>query len=150
MGMTEALDNACNKIVDVLRTVSGVGQVPYNPTSIQSYPLFGLVYPSDGTFTVNPIGTKKGLHNIAVDFLTKEIDPARAMANIKPYIDLVALKLIREVSYDSDSNPGGQFSNSIQTFASLTYNYLANVEYAGVPVTGYHFSMNEVKILSEL
>lgn len=148
--MTEPLDNACNKIVDVLRTVSGVGQIPYNPTSVQSYSLFGLVYPSDGNFLVNPLGTKKGLHNIAIDFLTKEIDPARAMANIKPYIDLVAVKLIRQVSYDSDDNPGGQFSGSIQTFASLSYNYLANVEYGGIPVTGYHFSMNEVKILSEL
>lgn len=148
--MTQPLENACNKIVDVLRTVQGVGQVPYNPTSTQSYALFGLVYPSDGTFVVNPLGTKKGLHNISIDFLTREMDPARAMATIKPYIDLVMDKLIREVSYDSDGDPGGQFSGSIQTFASLSYNYLANVEYGGVPVTGYHFSMNEVKILTEL
>jgi len=151
--MTQPLDACINQVVAVLRTVSPFthsNQVPINPTSIQSYSDFVLVYPSTGTFTVNPLGTKKALHNISVDAFTKNMDPARAISTIKPWIDTISTALIQEVSYDSDSNPGGQFGNTIETFVSVDYSFITQADYGGVPVIGYHFTMNEVKILVNL
>lgn len=150
----QSLENCILEIVKVLRTVSpftnGNNQVPLNPPTMMSYSTFAVVYPFTGTMDTGPTGSRKYLHNIAIDVLTKNMDLARAIETMKPLIDTVPTALIREVSYDSDGDPGGQFNNNISTFASLTYQFIPQGDYGGVPVIGYHFAMNDVKILVNL
>lgn len=148
--MPEPFEGAINRIIAVLRTVSGIENVPLNPPSVMSYQTFGLVYPSTGTFDASPTGTKKGLHTLSVDILSKDMDKARVIEKIKPFIDTVSMSLIRQVSYDSDGNPGQRFNNTISTFESVTYSFIPEADYGGVPVTGYHFQMNGVKLLTSL
>lgn len=150
--MAEATEGAIAEIINVLRTVSGIENVPLNPPSVMSYDTFGLVYPGSGRFNFgSPTGTRKGLHTISVDVLTKEIDVAMCIAKMKPLIDTVAMALGREVSYDSDGNPGGQFRNTMETFEGPEYQMvLTPADYGGVPVVGIHFVLNNVKILTNL
>lgn len=148
----QAVEKAVREVVNVLRTVSPFtqpNQVPINPTSVQSYSTFAITYPFSGSFDASPVGTRKGLHNIAIDALTKEIDIARATATMKPLIDTIPTALIQEVSYDSDGNPGDCFNASINTFARVSYSWLQS-DYGGVPVIGYHFLMEDVKIITNL
>lgn len=150
--MTQPAESAIEEIITVLRTVDGIENVPLNPPSVMSYKTFGLVYPANGTYTAGaPTGTKRGLHNISIDILTVNIDPARCIAQMKPFLDTVSMALSRQVSYDSDGNAGGQFNHSIETFVNLDYTMvLTPADYGGVPVLGIHFTMNQAKILTDL
>lgn len=150
--MTEQIvDSAIAEIINVLRTVDGIENVPLNPPSVMSYAIFGLVYPGNGSYAANPIGTKRGLHNISVDVIMKEIDFAVCMKRLKPLIDSTALVLLREVSYDSDGNAGNQFNHSIETFEGLDYSWIpSGTDYAGIQVTGLHFTMNNAKLMVNL
>lgn len=148
--MTQPIESAINQICIVLRTVTGMENVPLNPPSVMSYSTFGLVYPSTGTIDASPTGSKKSLHNLAIDILTKDMDKAKTIERIKPFVDSVPVALIRQVSYDTNSNPGQRFGNTIQTFESVTYSFIPEADYGGVPVCGYHFSMNNTKILVNL
>ena len=149
--MAQAAESAISEIITVLRTVDGIDNVPLNPPSVMSYSTFGLVYPFTGSFTMGaPTGTKRALHNIAIDVLTKNIDIARVIREMKPYIDTVSMAFGRQISYDSDSNPGSQFNGSIETFSTLDYSWIPPTEYGGVAVVGLHFIMNNVKILVNL
>lgn len=142
--MAEAIETAVEEIVNVLRTVSGLRNVPINPPETMSYEVFAVVYPFSGTFDIGPIGTRKGLHQISVDILTKRIDIAKSIAILKPLLDTVSYALISQVS-----TGGSIFNNSIDTYSSLTYNWLST-DYAGVPVVGYHMTMIDVKIMVNL
>src|SRR5574339_958952 len=126
--MTQALENACEKIVGVLRNVSGIQNVPLNPPSVMSYSTFGLVYPYTGAINVGPIGSRKALHNISIDILSKDVDIARTIKALKQLIDTVSDALLSEVS-----DGGSQFTGSIETFARLTYSWIPLTDYGGVP-----------------
>ena len=148
----QALEKCVREVTTILRTVSpftNSNQVPVNPPETQSYTMFAITYPFSGVIDLGPTGTRKSLHSIAVDVLRKRVDLARDIEALKPLIDTVPLALIRQVSYDSDSNPGQQFNQSISTFARLSYTWL-QTDYAGVSVVGYHFLMEDVKILVNL
>lgn len=143
--MTEALEGAISAIVNVLSGVSGLRDVPVNPPESIGADTFAVVYPMSGTINIGPIGSRKALHVIAVDVLTTRTDLARDIQKLKPYIDTVADALISEVS-----DGGTLFTNTINTFGSLSYSWIQNADYGGVPVVGYHFLMNDVKILVNL
>jgi hypothetical protein len=148
----QPLEKAVRNVVTVLRGVSpftNSNQVPLNPPETQSYTMFAIVYPFSGSIDVGPTATRKALHSIAIDVLRKRADLARDIEAVKPLIDTVPDALIREVSYDSDSNPGDRFSNSISTFGKLSYTWIST-DYAGVAHIGYHFLMEDVKILINL
>lgn len=150
--MSEAAESAISEIINILKEVPGIKNVPLNPPSVMSYSTFGLVYPFTGNFGMGePTGTKLGLHNVAIDVLTTKLDFARAIAQMKPYIDTVSMAFGREISYDSDGAPGSQFNNTIETFESIDYSWVPiGTDYGGVQVVGLHFIMNRVKILVPL
>lgn len=148
--MAQPFESAISQIVIVLRTVTGMENVPLNPPSVMSYTTFGLVYPSTGVIDASPTGTKKSLHNLAIDILTKDMDKARTIERIKPFVDSVPVILIRQISFDVSGNPGQRFGNTIQTFENISYNFIPEADYGGVAVCGYHFSMNNTKILVSL
>ena len=148
--MTQGLDNVITEIVGILRNVSGIDSVPLNPPSVVSYATFGLVYPSSGNIVATPTGSRRSLHNIAIDVLTKDIDIARSIATLRPLIDLVPIPLIAQVSYDSAGNVGAQFNHTIETFEEITYNWIPLTDYAGIPVLGLHFMMTNAKVLVNL
>lgn len=148
--MTQTLENAASEVVNILKNVNGIQNVPLNPPAVKGYATFGLVYPESGNFVATPTGTRRGLHNIGIYVLTTDIDPARATARLKPLVDSVPAPLIAEVSYDSGGNVGGRFNGSIETFEEVQYNWLPLTDYGGVPVLGIHFIMTNVKLMVNL
>jgi hypothetical protein len=142
--MTQALEGAVDAIVAVLRSVSGLKQVPINPPENISVDTFAIVYPFSGSVEISPIGTRRMLHVIAVDILTRRTDLARNIAALKPLVDTVSNALMTEVS-----SSGDVFSGTMDTFGSLSYSWITS-DYGGVGVVGYHFLMNDVKILVNL
>lgn len=143
--MTQSLENAITEIVNVLKTVQGLENVPFNPVETMSYSTFAIVYPFSGNVDVSPTGTRKNLHNIAIDVFTKRTDLARNLQTLYPLIDLVSHALLSQISI-TGTTPGSIFNNSINTFEQLTYTWSVS-EYGGIQVVGYHFLMVNVKIL---
>jgi len=147
--MTEPLENAINEIVTVVRTVTGILQVPVNPPETINVPVFALVYAESGDIGINAmgqtslgsVGNRAAFHTVAIDILTTRSDLAVNLAFMKPFVDTVSAALLAQCSPG-----GGMFNSSITTFGRIHYEWV-NPKYAGVQYTGYHFTMNEVKIL---
>lgn len=147
--MTQALDLACTKIAQELAKVTGLKNVPINPPETESYDTFAVVYPYSGTYSVGPVGTRKGLHSIAIAILTRRTDLARDLARLKPLLDLVAYAISVQFSYDSLGNVGQRFENSLQTVEELPYTFIER-DYGDVPVIGYQMTIMNAKILTNL
>jgi hypothetical protein len=135
--MAQPIESAVSAVVTLVRTVTGVMQVPVNPPDTVNVATFAVVYAQSGTIDNGVIGTKKALHNIAVDILTTRTDLARDMARIKPFIDLFATALLADPT----------FAGTVQTYENITYE-LVTTDYASVPMIGYKFLLNNVKILA--
>lgn len=136
--MTQRIEDVCTSVVTILRTVSALKQVPIDPPDTVSVDTFAVVYPGNGIITNGVVGTKKSLHNIVVDVLTKRTDLARDMARVKPFIDTIKTALLADTT----------LAGKAQTYESLSYE-LVNTDYASVPVIGYKFTLNNVKILAD-
>ena len=84
-------------------------------------------------------------HNVYIDILAPL---EQGLQNIFPVfnaaIDELSTDLITEVVTD-----GGHFSNTIDTFESLTGYLLPDYPYGNIPMIGYRIVMNGVKLLNE-
>lgn len=136
--MTQNIEDVCSAVVVILKTVTALKQVPIDPPDTVNVDTFAVVYAGSGMITNGVVGTKKSLHNIVIDALTKRTDLARDLARVKPLIDLIKTPLL------ADPTLGG----TAQTFESISYE-LVNTDYASVPVIGYKFTLNNVKILAD-
>lgn len=136
--MSQNIELVCTAVVNILKTITALKQVPIDPPDTVNVDTFAVVYAGSGTITNGVVGTKKSLHNIVVDVLTKRTDLARDMARVKPFVDTVKTALLADPT----------ITGTAQTFDSISYE-LINTDYASVPVIGYKFTMNNVKILAD-
>ena len=135
--MATNIENAVAAVASTVRAVTGILQVPVDPPDTVNVATFAVVYAQSGIIDNGVIGTKKALHNIAVDLLTKRTDLSRDMARVKPFIDTIATALLADPT----------FSGTMQTFESVNYE-LVTTDYAGVEMIGYKFLINNAKILA--
>jgi hypothetical protein len=133
---------ALNAIVSVVSAVSGIRQTPTNPTETANVYPFAVAYVMDGQLVNGAMGTRKHLVNIAIELLTARKDLARDLALITPYVDSVPSAFIAQVS-----DSGGRFGGTISAIGDISYELLPEVNYAGVQMIGYRFTMTNVKIL---
>lgn len=136
---------ALSGIATVVSGVTGIKKTDQPPVDVESEYPFSVVYFVSGNVAAAPVGTKKNLFNVAVEVLTKKIKLANDLALVNPFLDSVPLALIGEVSVG-----GGQFGHSIETFDNVTIEFLPDYPYNNVPMIGYRFIMNNVKILISL
>jgi hypothetical protein len=147
--MSQPLELAITQIVSVISAVPGIKQVPLNPPETINVPTFGLVYAEEGyvgigqvgQVSLGSVGNRAAFHNISIDILTVRTDLAINLAFMKPFIDLVPEAILRECAPD-----GGMFGGTVTSFGMISYRWV-NPKYAGVQMTGYHFVINQVKIL---
>ena len=147
--MTEPIENAIAAIVAVIDAIPGIKQVPLNPPETINVKTFGLVYPEEGTVgigqagevTLGSIGNRASFHNISIDILPVRTALAVNLAFMKPFIDTVPAAILRECSPS-----GSMFGGTITAFGCISYRWI-NPKYAGVVMTGYHFIINQAKIL---
>jgi hypothetical protein len=143
--MSEAVELALAAIATVVSGVSGIRQAPTYPNETQNVDPFAVTYVVDGRIECGAVGTKRDLLNINVDVLIPKNDLARDLAKLTPFIDTISAALVGQVS-----GTGARFSSTISAFESLRIKYLGDVDYAGVPMRGYSFTMENVKILVSL
>ena len=134
--MTEKIELALTAVATIVRSVTTLKQVPVDPPETISVDTFAVVYAQSGSIDNGVVGLKKSLHSISVDCLTKRTDLARDLARVKPLIDLIPSALL--------ANP--TLAGTVQTFGSISYE-VVQVEYGAVPMIGYKFLINDVKIL---
>lgn len=134
---------AKTQIAAVVAGVTGIHQAPTNPNETQNDYPFCAIYLASGNLGAGPIGTRKSLYNVVIDLLTRRINLPDDLALLDPFIDSIPAALIAEVSATGD-----KFSNTISTFDEITMTFIPSVDYAGVQMIGYHFVLNNVKILS--
>lgn len=117
-------------------------KAPTNPTETANEFPFAAIYLLNGNLGAGPIGTRKSLYNIAIDVLVPRKSLADDLALLDPFIDSVPAALVAEVSEN-----GQKFNKTISNFESVSILYIV-VDYAAVPMRGYRFTMENVKILS--
>lgn len=135
--MTQPVENLVTAVAVLVDAVTGILQVPVNPPETVSVPTFAIVYLRSGTIDNGVIGMRKALHTINIDVLTKRTDLSRDMAKVKPFLDLVPAALLADPTLTATA----------QTFDNITYELLVT-DYGGVPMIGYKFSINGIKVLT--
>jgi len=143
--MANEIKDMMTAVAVVVDSVSGIRTATSEPRETQNIDPFAVVFMFSGSFEVGPIGTRKSLSTIAVDVLKVRRDLPRDIATLNPFLDSVPTALISEVS-----DGGDRFGNTIQTFGGIKVQLLPNVDYAGVQMIGYRFTMENVKILVNL
>lgn len=139
--MTQTLTGAITAIAAVVAGVNGVKSAPAMPTEQMSDYPFAMTYLTGGNIEVSPIGTRRSLISVAIDLLTPRRDLALDMAILLPFVDSIPAALLAEVS-----DGGDIFSGNIETFGSIAITFLPGVDFGGVPMIGYRFSMENVKL----
>ena len=143
--MTKTVAGAITAIAAVVDAVSGVTLAPTYPRETMNESPFAVTYLVSGEIDVGPIGSRKMLLNIAVDLLIPRRDIALDMETLLPFVDSIPAALLSEVSTGGDI-----FSGTIDTFEMLATEFIPSVEYGGVQMIGYRFTMMNVKILVDL
>jgi uncharacterized membrane protein len=132
-------------IAAVVDGVSGVTLAPTYPRETMNESPFAVTYVITGEIDIGPIGTRKSLLNIAVDFLIPRRDIALDMETLTPFLDSIPAALLGELSTGGDI-----FSGTISTFEFLSIEFIPDVVYGGVQHIGYRFLLNNVKLLISL
>lgn len=143
--MTKTVAGAIAAIAAVVDSVAGVNLSPTYPQETMNESPFAVTYLVNGEIDIGPIGTRKNLVNIAVDLLIPRRDISTDMETLLPFVDSIPAALVGEISTGGDV-----FSGTIDTFEMLMIEFIPSVEYGGVQMIGYRFTMTNVKILVEL
>lgn len=130
-------------VATVVRAVPGIAQAFDYPPDQASYSPFTVTYVSDGDLAAGPQGTRRDLWNISTDLLlpyTMKLEDA--IEALTPFLDLIPQAFLAEVS-----GAGARFGGTITTFTNTHISYIPKVDYGGVDMRGYQFTMQGVKIL---
>ena len=146
--MTQPIEDALSQIKTVLLSVSGIQQVMYPPETINTS-VFAIVYPEKGNVGIfaagetalGTIGNRAAFHRICIDVLTTRTDILQNLTAMIPFVDTVPAALLAQAAPS-----GTMFNGKITTFGAIDYEWF-NPRIAAVQYTGYHFTMNDVKIL---
>lgn len=146
--MTQPIENMIAQVAVVVGTVSGLtNKAPTYPPEQINYSPFAITYLTSGNLANGPTGTRMDLMNVAIDVLIPIRILDQDLATLTPFLDTVPSKLQAEVSVTGSGQNGGRFAGSIETFRNCAISYIPSVDYAGVPMRGYRFIMEDVKIL---
>lgn len=140
--MTEAIENTLIEITTVVRAVPGIKAAPINPNETQNEYPFAITYVSTGSVSGGAIGTTKSLNNIVIDLLKNRMNLPDDLAILIPFLDTIPAALDAQVTGN-----GNRFNNTISAFGDITYSLIPQLDYAGVQMIGYRFTMQNVKIL---
>ena len=143
--MTKTHATALAAIAAVVESVSGITSAPTYPHEQMNESPFAVTYVLTSEIDAGPIGTRKSLSNIAIDVLVVRRDIALDMEILTPFLDSVPLALLSEISVGGDI-----FSATIDTFESISVEFIPQIDYASVQMIGYRFTLNNVKILEAI
>lgn len=141
--MTQAIENAITQIALVVKGVTGIVGAPTYPPDKITYSPFAVTYLEQAHVDNGPIGTRRDIFSVAIDLLV----PMRRLDDdlkvLTPFHDLIHAALQAQVS-----DTGARFSSSITAWdGGLTITYLPKIDYAGIPMRGYRYLMEGLKIL---
>lgn len=140
--MSSTLLTAIGQLQAVVGAVAGIRRAPDTPPEKMSVFPFSVAYVTSGTWKIGPPELKTGLHNIVIEIhVSREQDLGRAIEDVMEF---------------SESVPNAIFSafkagtlTALQTFDTLTYTF-GPLGWAGIATVGWRFTLNTVKMQSEV
>jgi hypothetical protein len=138
------LNQFIDDVIEELRTIPGVGQVPDDPVdSIASWP-FVPVSASIGTSMQEPEGMIKYQHDIQVGYLAP-----RERITIANQVVLPQLETVIEQLWTKHNDDVNGFRTNISTFVNIDYSY-GPIEWEGIPMFGLLLDIKGIKIENAL
>ena len=138
--MSQNLDYALRAVQDIVGRVEGIRSAPEYATDKIPAGVWSMVLPDNGTYTQEPVGVLKGLHNAVLYVYGPRIDLPKTLKQLIPLCDKVVAAL--------ESEP--TLLNTVETFGKISYifNPSLNVGTASAPayVVGWTFTINDIKI----
>lgn len=141
----QPIENAITQIAAVVATVTGITAAPtYPPEKIASAQTpFAITFLASAKLDNGPVGTRRNIFAVAIDVLIPIRRLNDDLSILTPLHDLIQAALQAQVS-----GTGARFAGSINAWdGGLMISYLPNIDYAGVPMRGYRYLMEGIKIL---
>lgn len=138
--MTQNFTTLVTEVAEVVAAVTGITAAPANPAENLGRGVFALTYLMASEMALSEIGTRQHLATVAVDILTERGDLDRNLALLLPIVDLVDTALITEIT-----TAGAFFDGAIDTYESITWEFLPAYPYSGIECVGYRAILNNVK-----
>lgn len=139
--MASQLRQVVEQIADAVRAVEGIRSVPNSPPDSASAFPFVVVYPANGVNLWNTAEDLRSLHDIKIDLHLARRDLA---FDTKTAIDFAeAIPNAIAYAFKNGDMPAAT------TIGDFDYTF-SNLSYAGVETIGFSWTLNAVKILSNL
>lgn len=133
------IKDAIQEIVDELKNLRDLRNVPDAPPESNDRFPFVIVYPAAGEFQKQSAGFMINLHDINIELHVARKDLPRDFAGLVDIFDRIPHQL--ETGLEA-----GRF-DAITTWATITYIGTDPMEYAGVDTLGVIFTMENVKLM---
>ena len=119
----------------VVRAVTGIKSAPDNvPGMLAVYPV-AITYYTGGRYDTGPFGIAQSYHDIACEVLVPLKDLPRDIETLAPFIESVPEALTNDP----------WLNDLCETFDRVRYEFMRS-EYAGMPVIGYRFLIENIKL----
>ncbi len=133
------IKDAIQEIVDELKNLRDLRNVPDAPPEGNDRFPFVVVYPASGEFQKMSYGFMTNLHNINIELHVERKDLPRDFKKVVDIYDQIPKQL--ELGLEES-----RFS-AVSTWETISYIGTDPMEYAGVDTLGVIFTMENVKIL---
>ena len=141
--MANTLLDAILAVQDIVGRVEGIRNAPEYASDNVPPGIWSMAYPDTGTFTQDPQGVLKGLHNIGLLVFAPRVSLRQTLKQLIPLGDKVAAALEKEPT----------LLDTISTYGGLSYTFQMEVnvgtEASPAYATGWAFVINNVKIQDE-
>lgn len=127
-----------------IAALSGIRAAPSTPPERVNVFPFVIARPGNGSIKFGATGAKKGLHNIIIELHVARKDLPRDVATILPYCESIPNLLMYKLLNDD------KWNGTIDTFESITYRFMSWDWSPELKTIGIEFTVNDVKIQSEL
>lgn len=133
------IKNAIQEIVNELKNLRDLREVPDAPPESNDRFPFAVVYPAAGEFQKLSAGFMVNLHDINIELHVERKDLPRDFNRIVDIFDRIPNQL-------EEGLEAGRFS-AITTWGTIIYIGTDPMSYAGVDTLGVIFTMEDVKLL---
>jgi hypothetical protein len=137
---TTTLDDAIKAVQEIVGNVEGIRSAPEYATDKIAPGISSVAYPIAGSFTNDPNGVLKGMHEIGIYVTCPRIDLAKTLKKLIPMGELVAAALEKEP----------RLRDTVSTYGAVNYTFAfaLNVGTPAAPayVAGWSFVITDVKI----
>jgi hypothetical protein len=129
------LEDVIKAVQAIMRTVDGIRDAQDQIPDSENIEPFTLCYPNSGTYEQQSVGDVKALHTLTLDVMVARQDSKRSYQEVIPYVDRVALALLKKPT----------LNGTVQNFGPPSYTWM-QFNYAGIDYVGWRFVIPGIKL----